>query len=146
MKKSRAVVLVLSGALVTGLGPVGCHRPPDASDSATNNLKDQEQPDEQDNNAYTPGVGYYHSPFHAWYPYPFNFYQPSRGYFYGGGWHDRGYDGPAPARTRPSSAGWSAARSALHGSGAGFSSSGTHSSGSVIRGGFGASSHFSGGS
>lgn len=39
------------------------------------------------NNDFTPGVGYYHAPYHAWYPYPYNHYDPARGYFAGGLWH-----------------------------------------------------------
>lgn len=38
------------------------------------------------NNEYLPGVGYYHAPYHAWYPYPYNYHDPSRGYFAGGLW------------------------------------------------------------
>ncbi|HUR56868.1 MAG TPA: hypothetical protein VM029_04105 [Opitutaceae bacterium] len=39
------------------------------------------------NNEYVPGVGYYHAPFFAWYPFPWNFHNPARGYFAGGQWH-----------------------------------------------------------
>jgi hypothetical protein len=42
------------------------------------------------NNEYVPGVGYYHAPFFGWFPFPWNFHNPSRGYFAGGQWH------PAP--------------------------------------------------
>ena len=38
------------------------------------------------NNDFTPGVGYYHAPYHSWYPFPYNHYDPSRGYFAGGLW------------------------------------------------------------
>jgi hypothetical protein len=38
------------------------------------------------NNEFTPGVGYYHAPYHAWFPFPFNHHDPSRGYFAGGLW------------------------------------------------------------
>ncbi len=38
------------------------------------------------NNDYVPGVGYYHAPYRAWFPHPFNFHDPSRGYFAGGLW------------------------------------------------------------
>jgi len=38
------------------------------------------------NNDYVPGVGYYHAPYHAWHPYPFNYHDPMRGYFAGGLW------------------------------------------------------------
>jgi hypothetical protein len=39
------------------------------------------------NNYYVPGVGYYHAPFRAWYPFPYNHFDPqSQRYFYGGQW------------------------------------------------------------
>lgn len=38
------------------------------------------------NNDYVPGAGYYHAPYHAWYPHPYNYYDPNRGYFAGGLW------------------------------------------------------------
>ncbi len=39
------------------------------------------------NNYYLPGVGYYHAPFRAWYPLPYNHYDPkSQRYFQGGQW------------------------------------------------------------
>ena len=39
------------------------------------------------NNYFIPGVGYYHAPFRAWYPYPYNYFDPRSGnYFYGGQW------------------------------------------------------------
>jgi hypothetical protein len=40
------------------------------------------------------GVGYYHAPFRAFFPQPYNYYDPARKqYFYGGQW------GPAPHRS-----------------------------------------------
>ena len=39
------------------------------------------------NNYYLPGVGYYHAPFRAWYPLPYNHFDPqNRRYFQGGQW------------------------------------------------------------
>ncbi len=39
------------------------------------------------NNYYLPGVGYYHAPFRAWYPLPYNHFDPqSHRYFFGGQW------------------------------------------------------------
>ena len=39
------------------------------------------------NNHYVPGVGYYHAPFHAWYQFPYNHFDPQRQrYYYGGQW------------------------------------------------------------
>jgi hypothetical protein len=43
------------------------------------------------NNYYVPGAGYYHAPFCAWFPLPYNHFDPAKGrYFYGGQW------GPTP--------------------------------------------------
>lgn len=39
------------------------------------------------NNDFIPGVGYYHAPYRAWFPQPYNFHDPNRGYFGGGLWH-----------------------------------------------------------
>ena len=39
------------------------------------------------NNYYVAGVGYYHAPFRAFYPMPYNFYEPkNQQYFFGGQW------------------------------------------------------------
>jgi hypothetical protein len=39
------------------------------------------------NDIFLPGAGYYHAPFRAFYPQPYNFYDPARKlYFYGGQW------------------------------------------------------------
>lgn len=38
------------------------------------------------NNEFVPGVGYYHAPYHSWFPFPFNHHDPARGYFAGGLW------------------------------------------------------------
>jgi hypothetical protein len=39
------------------------------------------------NNYHLPGAGYYHAPYHAWFPFPYNYHDPARGYFAGGLWH-----------------------------------------------------------
>ena len=78
MKRSEKIVLVLSGAVATALA--GCGR--DSSGLARlspNNV--------YTNNHYVPGAGYYHAPFHGWYPHPHNSYNPDRGYYYGGNWN-----------------------------------------------------------
>ena len=41
------------------------------------------------NNAYVPGLGYYHAASQWWYPYPVNYYMPGFGYFWGGSWYGR---------------------------------------------------------
>jgi hypothetical protein len=46
------------------------------------------------NDLFLPGAGYYHAPFRAFYPQPYNHYDPARKmYFYGGEW------GAAPHRS-----------------------------------------------
>ena len=37
-------------------------------------------------NHFLPGAGYYHAPYHAWFPMPFNYYVAGRGWFRGGQW------------------------------------------------------------
>jgi hypothetical protein len=37
------------------------------------------------NDYYVPGVGYYHAPFRAWYPLPYNHFDSSRQQYYCGG-------------------------------------------------------------
>ena len=40
------------------------------------------------NDTYIAGAGYYHAPFHAFYPRPYNFYDAgTHQYFYGGSWN-----------------------------------------------------------
>jgi hypothetical protein len=39
------------------------------------------------NNHYVAGAGYYHAPFRAWYPWPYNYFDPNtQKYYYGGQW------------------------------------------------------------
>lgn len=82
MKRSRSIRLVLIGGLsscaVTACGPSSRSGPITAGNVYTNNQ-------------YVPGAGYYHAPFRAWFPRPYNELDPrTRRYFYGGQW------GPAP--------------------------------------------------
>lgn len=79
MKRSRRIQLVLLGGLsagaMAGCGPTSdAPRVGDADAVCTNNL-------------YIPGAGYYHAPFRAWYPRPYNYFDPNtRLYYYGGQW------------------------------------------------------------
>jgi hypothetical protein len=68
---------VLIGGLSAGaLAGCGSQKPPPLSADAL-----------YTNNFYVPGVGYYHAPFRAWYPLPYNHFDPqSQRYFYGGQW------------------------------------------------------------
>ena len=79
MKRSRSIRLVLIGGLSAGT-LAGCG--PSANRSSTLSASDV-----YTNNHYLPGVGYYHAPFRAWYPLPYNHYDPrSQHYFQGGQW------------------------------------------------------------
>src|SRR5215213_8761039 len=72
MKKSSAVVLVLSGALLTGCDGNNSSGGWGSSQTYTNNH-------------YVSGRGYYHAPYFAWYPFPYNYYDPGRRSYYHGG-------------------------------------------------------------
>ncbi len=65
----------LSAVAASGCGPgSGGHAPISTQNVYTNNY-------------YLPGVGYYHAPFRAWYPLPYNHFDPqTQRYFYGGQW------------------------------------------------------------
>ena len=75
LKRSRAIRLVLTGSLV-GVGIVGCG--PESPVMTSDNV--------YTNNYYVRGAGYYHAPYHAWYPYPYNHHVPGQGYYHGGSW------------------------------------------------------------
>jgi hypothetical protein len=70
-RKSVAVALVLSGALLAG-----CQRKEEKEWSTS------ESP--LTNNTYHPSYGYYHAPYHGWFPFPYNSFAANRGYFHGG--------------------------------------------------------------
>jgi len=76
MKRSQNIRLFLIGGLSAG-ALTGCsQRPAISSDNFYTN------------NFYVPGAGYYHAPFRAWYPLPYNQFNPdSRRYYYGGMWN-----------------------------------------------------------
>ena len=64
----------LSAGALAGCGPGGKSPPISAQSVYTNNYR-------------LAGVGYYHAPFRAFYPMPYNFYEPKRQqYFFGGQW------------------------------------------------------------
>ena len=157
-------MLLLSGALATTIGQPGC-RPDEPQPPApigtivpANQLVADR---DQDNNFYVPGVGYYHSVYHTWAPYPFNWYAPGHGYFYAGHWQPNAYSGPIPLRSRPlpgalsaalnmirrnsESAAWAPSGGGGHGFGFGSSGGEAATSGGISRGGFGSSAHGGGG-
>ena len=76
MKRSEKIVLVLSGAVASSLA--GCGDSDKVKLSPTGVYT---------NNHYVRGAGYYHAPFHAWFPHRYNAYDPARGYYYGGNWN-----------------------------------------------------------
>ena len=123
MKRSRAIRLVLSGSLA-GAGLVGCG--PEPPDVTSDNV--------YTNNHYVSGAGYYHAPYQAWYPRPYNYYVPGRGYYHGGSWTP----GPATHTTtasRPTSQAAQLASAQHHNA--------TRSRWGTTRGGFGGSSRSS---
>ena len=79
------------------------------------------------NNTYQPSQGYYHAPYHAWYPMPYGHFQPGRGYYYGGAFQDTPHSYPAVSASSPAQA--SGAKSTVSGSA------------TTSRGGFGSSAH-----
>lgn len=87
------------------------------------------------NNHHVPGAGYYHAPYHAWFPFPLNYHAPSRGYFSGGQWRPTPFASEMQ-QSRPNPGAVSAATLAHR----------VHATKlSVTRGGFGASSRGSSG-
>jgi hypothetical protein len=92
------------------------------------------------NNTYVAGRGYWHAPYFNWYPYPYNHFMPSLGYYYGGGWHGMPDRNPISSSFPYGSAGHSSTYGSYGGGIYGGSSSASASS-SVSRGGFGSSAH-----
>ena len=77
MKRSKKVKVILIGGLSAG-ALAGCSPSGKAPVSSDNVYA---------NDYYVPGVGYYHAPFRAWYPLPYNHFDPTKQqYFYGGQW------------------------------------------------------------
>ena len=92
-RRSKQVALVLLGTLGVVGGAVAWdawQRAGQNPDAAATQPEAAPVPIAADrtyrNNDYIPGVGYYHSPYHSWFPFPYNHYDASRGYFAGGLW------------------------------------------------------------
>ena len=87
-RMSREVVvplLVAAGAvgLPLVIGVAQCAREDDEPDDRVPVVNaDTAYP----NNHCLPGAGYYHAPYRAWFPLPFNHYEAGRGWFRGGSW------------------------------------------------------------
>lgn len=80
MKRSRSVPLVLLGSLAAGALAAP------AAGAAVPRITPQTW---LPNDLHLPGVGYYHAPFQAFYPHPYNHFDPRRKqYFFGGTWAD----------------------------------------------------------
>jgi hypothetical protein len=89
VKRSTAVVLVLSGAILNGCG----HREEEIKPAARESQV-------LTNDTYVAGRGYYHAPFHAFFPFPYNHYSPGVGYYRGGQFHSQP-DLRVPPPTQP---------------------------------------------
>ena len=114
MKRSKEIVLVLSALAA---GNLGCRQSEPTVRLSADNV--------YTNNHYVRGAGYYHAPYHAWFPFPYNSYVPGRGYYYGGS-YNASPDQRTETISRPSPTAVSSAQSA-------------HTA-AVRRGGFGGSS------
>lgn len=128
VKRSSTVVLVLSGALLSGCGRAA---PADVG------LIDPADTNTYTNNTYLPSQGYYHAAYHAWYPMPYGHFVPGRGYYYGGAFQDTAHSYPALSASSPAQspkAQSAPSRSAASGSSAAESAT-------TSRGGFGSSAH-----
>jgi hypothetical protein len=133
MKRSRSVVLVMSGTLAAG-ALAGC----DQSRNSTATTVEVDDNETYTNNHFVLGAGYYHAPYRGWYPYPYNWHVAGHGYYHGGTWTSEPEQSPVTA-SRPTA---EAARVAgVHGAGRSGSAG---RSASVSRGGFGGSAHASG--
>ncbi len=78
MKRSRSIRLVLIGGLAAG-ATTGCG-------PSAGNLSGVSAENVYTNNHPLPhGGGYYHAPFRAWFPIPYNLYDPKTNRYYQGG-------------------------------------------------------------
>lgn len=144
-KRSGCVTLVLVGTVagVCCLGIYSCTREDEVTDDEVTYVNSGTS---YPNNHYISGVGYYHAPFHTWFPYRYNDYDSSRGHYYGGQWHSSPHtsgltsSSPDPATTARVNREWRAANPSEVSS----RKAAISSSRSTSRGGFG--SFFRGGS
>ena len=170
MKRSKQIRLVLLGGVTAGV-VAGCDRtpPPPPSFASSHfepntngvNTNDVSASGVYTNNHYIPGRGYYHAPYHSWYPQPYNYYLASRGFFHGGQWTAQPFNSPvvvsrpaidvaramgrSPSSVHPSASPGSAS-STKSASPSSPGKSGSSSVGGTSRGGFGGSSTSSSGS
>lgn len=80
MKRTKQIRLVLLGGLSAGaLSSCSGNRDEEPRVTTTSVYS---------NDYFIQGAGYYHAPFHAFYPRPYNFFEPTtKQYYYGGQWH-----------------------------------------------------------
>lgn len=79
MKRSQRIRLVLLGTLSAGAF--------DACSPSASSTGAVSTGGVYTNDHYLPGVGYYHAPYRAWYPMPYNHYDAAqRLYYHGGQW------------------------------------------------------------
>lgn len=157
MRMSREVVtpmLVAAGAIGLPLliGISRCSSQNNSTDAPAAEVSENQS---YDNNSFLPGVGYYHAPYHAWFPMAYNQFDAGRGYYRGGSWFPnteeninpsaRQTSGFAGQSTIPRSTPSSAAVVQANNASRAFRASHSSSSGSrsIFRGGFGSSSHHS---
>ena len=156
MRKPANIVLTLVGTAIAGGAVMKgvSHRNSSYSGYSTSSWRSPEQAitdREYDNDEYIEGAGYYHAPYHAWFPVRFDTHDSSRGYFRGGLWlNDR--DASGVTRSKPTADALAAARAAylkLHPKPSGSSSSyggrSYYSSGSSYYGGSGSTTYHSSG-
>jgi hypothetical protein len=104
-------------------------------------------------NHFLPGAGYYHAPYHAWFPMPFNFRDPARGWYRGGQWRSAERESDAERAEEQRTSGFASSGGRTGGAARVMTSrptpdaaqranaSAASHSANVIRGGFGSSSH-----
>ncbi|MGV3771728.1 MAG: hypothetical protein ACO1QB_02430 [Verrucomicrobiales bacterium] len=79
MKRSTAVILVLSGAMFQA-----CSEKPSPAPQANWGETGLTKENMLTNNTYVEGRGYYHAPYGMFFPMPFNSFVPGSGYYHGG--------------------------------------------------------------
>jgi len=93
MMKPANIILTLVGTAVVGGTAIHALRPSSRPDddwgSTSQPSSGRRVPSNPTypNDYFVKGLGYYHAPFHAFYPNRFNFHDDAQGYYYGGSWH-----------------------------------------------------------
>lgn len=98
MRKPQSIIIALIGAGVAGGAALNSFNRPPARSYASSSYRPAAARRSYQTDEYVSGLGYFHAPYRAFYPYRFNYYDPNRGYFHGGLWT------PQPMQTLISSA------------------------------------------